>query len=780
MVLPMWSYRMTPEDRDRDLERALGVAWDEQQHWTARSRAFAATRRQQANNDDFMTFIDEFGEPITDRAQVTDRELGRISDRHWGNNGLLTPRVVRQDYQIRVEYHGDIRARQGTRQGTLLGNWDATWVEPETMAGHRAMDAIYGGNPLPANRTAWITSYLESFFRLALRQQPSPTLRSVLLSLEEQLAAHGLLFYMYTTALGETKVSLTKTSGVHIQSFDVTREYNAAENRIGVDTMRDIVDAISNAAERLMTRGAEPTARYTGFAGLRSLLQGEAGEEQNRHQDLLPELRFPPNPGFIEREPAHQREDRFTAQARRDLLDPAPPSVLADLRIEPPPWRLRDRQENINILAMERGASLREDLAWGAARHAYTVPPWVRGAAHYQFDLLDTKSLVARMTRRRAPFHVPIGLHVAEAPPLPYVLARPSLETYVEQPRLPERRKGGLKSRPQHEYVRTPDGAMVYEVLTRKEQENAHRRSPLVVILDRAGRPIQRRTNLTDYGRVMHIDQFELSFNGMGPMTARVSGFFPDTRESVTIDAPYREGGLAAMALDALAGNGPHGDTGATVQDIYITPAEPLNFPFLGSPNPAPIETPFEMGFANYLPHRPGYAGDPYVGRANTPLPHPRPVIIAGREFEVQDSAGARKIALELFRSHLTDDEQREFDESGRVHIRVKSGNLYRIKQDACMNVFRVENNREVEKLCVIPKGDSYPMGDMLVMQLFMLRMDEMEFRRKANIWKWGRDKYGFDQWVSFHGEREQQAMAGINVIRGAAAQYERLIRNIG
>jgi hypothetical protein len=61
------------------------------------------------------------------------------------------------------------------------------------------------------------------------------------------------------------------------------------------------------------------------------------------------------------------------------------------------------------------------------------------------------------------------------------------------------------------------------------------------------------------------------------------------------------------------------------------------------------------------------------------------------------------------------------------------SGNRYRLRLAITGNIERLNNRgRPIERLCVHPAG--VPVGDVLATQLLLLRTDEAELRRMANI----------------------------------------------
>jgi hypothetical protein len=97
------------------------------------------------------------------------------------------------------------------------------------------------------------------------------------------------------------------------------------------------------------------------------------------------------------------------------------------------------------------------------------------------------------------------------------------------------------------------------------------------------------------------------------------------------------------------------------------------------------------------------------------------------------DRRAAERRAREMLMS-LLDRDQRAMFQKEEVIIEVApSGNRYRLKFAVTGNIERLNSRgRPVERLCVHPAG--VPVGDVLATQLLLIRTDEDELRRMANI----------------------------------------------
>lgn len=103
-------------------------------------------------------------------------------------------------------------------------------------------------------------------------------------------------------------------------------------------------------------------------------------------------------------------------------------------------------------------------------------------------------------------------------------------------------------------------------------------------------------------------------------------------------------------------------------------------------------------------------------------------------ERRKQNEAVAHKRSLAILSHHLTDDQRQEYITKRLFHFKAKSGRVYRLQEGTHGNVFAVEDGRDVERFCIQPSDACLPKPDVVLSQLLMLKTNEDEFRRIANI----------------------------------------------
>lgn len=87
-----------------------------------------------------------------------------------------------------------------------------------------------------------------------------------------------------------------------------------------------------------------------------------------------------------------------------------------------------------------------------------------------------------------------------------------------------------------------------------------------------------------------------------------------------------------------------------------------------------------------------------------------------------------------LLRAHLTSEQQRDLAAKDWFLIDSKSGKTYRINRGRSANIDVIdETGKTVKSLCVHPR-DLVPDADTMLAQVLMLRYEEEELLRKANV----------------------------------------------
>jgi hypothetical protein len=114
----------------------------------------------------------------------------------------------------------------------------------------------------------------------------------------------------------------------------------------------------------------------------------------------------------------------------------------------------------------------------------------------------------------------------------------------------------------------------------------------------------------------------------------------------------------------------------------------------------------------------------------------------AKRLREQADEAKVR--ASELLRSILTDEQWDAWVKDSAFDLTTEAGHQYRIKRGTAGNVYRIEDGKQIESLCIHPRTSIYdddrqylgdlPVEDVIITQKLNLEADEAEFRRIANI----------------------------------------------
>ncbi len=91
--------------------------------------------------------------------------------------------------------------------------------------------------------------------------------------------------------------------------------------------------------------------------------------------------------------------------------------------------------------------------------------------------------------------------------------------------------------------------------------------------------------------------------------------------------------------------------------------------------------------------------------------------------------------ARELLRSHLNNEQCREFDASGQFHVRGADGYNYLIVDQCQHNVFRVEGEHRIFEYCIISKH-AIPNHDQMLAQMLLLRANPSMFHEITNTWR--------------------------------------------
>jgi len=102
------------------------------------------------------------------------------------------------------------------------------------------------------------------------------------------------------------------------------------------------------------------------------------------------------------------------------------------------------------------------------------------------------------------------------------------------------------------------------------------------------------------------------------------------------------------------------------------------------------------------------------------------------RQKKVKAEAEERALAILLF--HLDAEQRIDYLSKGQFFLIAKSGRKYRLTKGTHGNVFMHENGRDVERFCIQPNMHGLPLNDVVLSQVLMLRTNEEEFRKIANI----------------------------------------------
>lgn len=97
------------------------------------------------------------------------------------------------------------------------------------------------------------------------------------------------------------------------------------------------------------------------------------------------------------------------------------------------------------------------------------------------------------------------------------------------------------------------------------------------------------------------------------------------------------------------------------------------------------------------------------------------------------DEEAADKRAEELLVAALDAEQREEYARDKSFHVRARTGRRYRIRRAWSGHVARVDDGREVERLCAHPRI-RVPLPDNQLVAKLMLETDEEMFRRIANI----------------------------------------------
>ena len=97
----------------------------------------------------------------------------------------------------------------------------------------------------------------------------------------------------------------------------------------------------------------------------------------------------------------------------------------------------------------------------------------------------------------------------------------------------------------------------------------------------------------------------------------------------------------------------------------------------------------------------------------------------------------AREKADRLLRSLLNDEQIKMMEEEQRFFVMGQSGKLYEVLTNKTQhNVFEVEpnGNRRLMEFCIV--APRVPAGDHFAAQVLMLKTEEQEFYRQADVWR--------------------------------------------
>lgn len=104
----------------------------------------------------------------------------------------------------------------------------------------------------------------------------------------------------------------------------------------------------------------------------------------------------------------------------------------------------------------------------------------------------------------------------------------------------------------------------------------------------------------------------------------------------------------------------------------------------------------------------------------------------SGRSIDRQQEAAqeAEDKARELLLSCLDDEQRADYEAYEHFHVQVRN-KRYRITKKRVGNVYRIEEGRTVESICIHPSGG--PLEDQMLSQKLMLETDEERFLRIGN-----------------------------------------------
>ena len=112
------------------------------------------------------------------------------------------------------------------------------------------------------------------------------------------------------------------------------------------------------------------------------------------------------------------------------------------------------------------------------------------------------------------------------------------------------------------------------------------------------------------------------------------------------------------------------------------------------------------------------------------------PAEIVQRERRQAGVRVAREKADVLLRSLLNDEQIKMMEEENRFFVMGQSGKLYEVLTNKTQhNVFEIEPNghKRLMEFCIV--APRVPTGDHLAAQVLMLKTEESEFYRQANVW---------------------------------------------
>jgi hypothetical protein len=107
-----------------------------------------------------------------------------------------------------------------------------------------------------------------------------------------------------------------------------------------------------------------------------------------------------------------------------------------------------------------------------------------------------------------------------------------------------------------------------------------------------------------------------------------------------------------------------------------------------------------------------------------------------GSEEDRRRCAEAEKRSYDLLRSWLTPEQLADFNETDTFICRGSdTGERYRI--DNKLPTFNVilldDSDKDVQRFCFLPQGETLPRGDVLLTQKFYIEKDELKARCRSN-----------------------------------------------